>query len=108
MRVRNLICTVGLCVWTVALAAACSPAPAPNPATKEGTAAPAVPAMRADGNLAQVMRGILFPASNVIFAAQSSDPATVKPADDPSTSPNPLTSRYGGWDAVGNAGIALA
>jgi hypothetical protein len=108
MRVRNLIFTVGLCVWTVALAAACSPAPAPIPAPEEGTAAPAVPAMRADGNLAQVMRGILFPASNVIFAAQSSDPATVKPADDPSTSPNPLTSSYGGWDAVGNAGIALA
>jgi hypothetical protein len=54
------------------------------------------------------MRGILYPASNVIFAAQATDPATLKPADDPSTSPNPLTSSYGGWGAVSNAGIALA
>jgi hypothetical protein len=54
------------------------------------------------------MRGVLYPASNVIFAAQSTDPATIKAAEDPSTSPNPLSSSYGGWEAVGNAGIALA
>jgi hypothetical protein len=60
------------------------------------------------GDLAQVMRGIIYPASNVIFSAQSEDPATLKPAGDPSTSPNPLTSSYGGWQAVSNAGIALA
>jgi hypothetical protein len=59
-------------------------------------------------NLLQVMRGIIYPASNVVFAAQSVDPATIKPADDPSTSPNPLTSVYGGWAAVENAGYALA
>ncbi len=59
------------------------------------------------GNMLQVMRGVLFPASNVVFAAQD-DPATVKPADDPSTSPNPLSSAYGQWTAVENAGIALA
>lgn len=59
------------------------------------------------GNMLQVMRGVLFPPSNVVFAAQD-DPATVKPADDPSTSPNPLSSSYGQWTAVENAGIALA
>jgi len=108
MRVRYLILTMGLCVLAAALAAAaCSPALAPAPAPEADTAA-AVPTMSAHGNLAQVMRGILFPASNVIFAAQSIDPATVKPDGDPSTSPNPLTSSYGGWEAVGNAGIALA
>ena len=48
-----------------------------------------------------------FPASNVVFTAQD-DPATVKPADDPSTSPNPLSSAYGQWTAVENAGIAIA
>jgi hypothetical protein len=58
-------------------------------------------------NLLQVMRGIIYPASNVIFAAQSEDPGTIKPASDPSTSPNPLTSTYGGWAAVENAGHAL-
>jgi hypothetical protein len=59
------------------------------------------------GNMVQLMRGILYPASNVVFAAQD-DPATVKPADDPSTSPNPLASSYGQWQAVENAGVALA
>ena len=40
--------------------------------------APFFPAM---GNLNQVMRGILFPASNIIFNVQSNDPgAPVKPA----------------------------
>lgn len=63
---------------------------------------------RVHGSLLQVMRGILYPASNVIFAAQSEDPAAIKPAADASTSPNPLTSAYGGWTAVENAGIAIA
>lgn len=58
--------------------------------------------------LAQLMRGILFPASNVIFAAQTQDPASIKPAADPSSSPNLLTSTYGKWDAVENSSLALA
>jgi hypothetical protein len=33
-----------------------------------------------EGTLAQLMRGILFPDSNVIFAAQSHNPADVPPA----------------------------
>ncbi len=55
----------------------------------------------------QVMRGILFPNSNLIFFAQGNDPATVKKADDPSTATDPLASTYGGWDAVANAAVAL-
>lgn len=62
--------------------------------------------MRTDVDLLHVMRGILFPASNVVFAAQE-DMTTWKPAADPSTSPNPLTSTYGGWAAVENASLAL-
>lgn len=62
--------------------------------------------MRTDVDLLHVMRGILFPASNVVFAAQG-DMNTWKPAADPSTSPNPLTSTYGGWAAVENASLAL-
>jgi hypothetical protein len=59
-----------------------------------------------DVDLLHVMRGILFPSANVVFAAQ--DDLTVwKPAADPSTSPNPLTSTYGGWTAVENASLAL-
>ena len=41
------------------------------------------------------MRGILYPASNVIFAAQE-DITKLPVAADPSVSPNPLTSTYGG------------
>jgi hypothetical protein len=56
----------------------------------------------------QVMRGILFPNSNVIFAAQSNDPEKIKKAPDPSVAPNPLESVYGGWEAVANSGIVLS
>jgi len=62
--------------------------------------------MRTDVDLLHVMRGILFPSSNVVFAAQE-DLNVWKPAADPSTSPNPLTSTYGGWSAVENASLAL-
>jgi len=57
--------------------------------------------------LAQLMKGILYPASNVIFAAQDENPADVKPAKDPSTATNPLASAYGKWEAVENASLAL-
>jgi hypothetical protein len=55
----------------------------------------------------QVMRGIFFPNSNVIFAAQGDDPDKVKKAQDPSTATDPLASAYGGWEAVANSALAL-
>jgi hypothetical protein len=76
-------------------------------ARARGPAPARAAATRVHGNLLQVMRGVIYPASNVVFAAQE-DPAAVKPAADPSTSPNPLSSSYGGWTAVENAGISLA
>jgi len=63
---------------------------------------------RVYANMLQVMRGVLYPASNVIFTAQSDDPASFKPAVRPSTSSDPFTSAYGGWEAVENSGMALA
>ncbi len=54
------------------------------------------------------MRGILYPSSNVIFAAQDQNPADVPPAKDPSTATNPLASTYGKWEAVENSGLAIA
>src|SRR5262249_6275115 len=68
----------------------------------------AAPAAQVHGNLAQVMRGILFPNSNVIFAAQGKNPAEIKPAADPATSTDPLTNTYGGWTPLENSGIAIA
>ena len=62
------------------------------------------------GTLARLMQAIPFPASNIIFDAQSNDPgAPVKPGD---TAGN-ATAQYGGiaeyagWNAVENAAIAL-
>lgn len=58
-------------------------------------------------NVQQVMRGILFPNSNVVFAAQGDDPDTVKKDPRPSEATNPLASTYGGWEAVSNSALAL-
>jgi hypothetical protein len=89
-----------------------APAPAPKPAPAAAGRAAAAPQAaaryRVHGDLNQVMRGILFPNSNVIFASQSDDPAGVKQAKDPSLATDPLTSVYGGWTAVENSGYALA
>src|SRR5690242_12600949 len=70
-------------------------------------AAPA-PQAASSATVLQVMRGVLFPASNVVFAAQSDDPEKVEKAEDPATATDPLKSAYGGWEAVSNAGLALA
>src|SRR5207247_8386602 len=59
-------------------------------------------------NLGQLMKGILYPNSNVIFAAQTQNPAQVRPASDPSTATDPLASTYGKWEAVENSALALS
>jgi len=88
-----------------ALMVSCTPAPKPE---AEKPAAPAAPAAMPHGNLAQVMRAIMFPNSNVIFYVQDKDPKSVKQAKDPSSAVNILESTYGGWDAVENSSLALA
>ena len=79
---------------------------AQTPAPARPTAA--APAMQVKAELRQLMRGILYPASNVIFAAQSENPADVPPAKDPSMATNPLASTYGKWEAVENSALALS
>jgi hypothetical protein len=73
-----------------------------------GAAAAAPRAQQVHGTLLQVMRGILFPNSNVLFSAQSVDPASIKKDADPTASVNPLAGAYGGWEAIENSGIAMA
>jgi hypothetical protein len=63
---------------------------------------------RSAANLSQLMRGILFPNSNVIFAAQSVNPADIPPAKEPSAATDPLASTYGKWTAVENSALAVA
>jgi len=91
-------------VWTATIACI-GPVLAQAPAKR---AAGTTTAPQIEANLRQLMRGILFPNSNVVFAAQGDDPAKVPPAKDPSTAINPLASTYGGWDAVENSAVALA
>jgi hypothetical protein len=76
----------------------------------EAPATPAAPEAKAYGNLAQVMQGIPFPASNLIFDAQGADPgAKPKEGADPAGAgaTAQFSGVYGGWTAVENAGIAL-
>jgi hypothetical protein len=107
MRLRSLVVAV-----IVAVAAAWGLTAAVDAQTRgraaRGGAAAGAADRQVHGNLAEVMRGILFPQSNVVFTVQSVDPASIKPADDPSTAADPLLSTYGGWQAVANSGIALA
>ena len=109
MRIRKLVFL--LVAWTgtstfVAFGQAQTPArPAASAQTKGGAAAPAP---RVYATLAQLMRGILFPASNIIFAAQGDNPNDVPPAKDPATATNLLASSYGKWQAVENSALALS
>ena len=114
MRVISVISAMlfFIVVGTAQTAASATPAqakpaaPAQAKPAAPATAKPAAPAAarptaKVFGNLAQVMRGILFPNSNIIFDAQNNDP-TKKKADEQFGNP------YGGWQNVENAAIALA
>jgi len=78
-----------------------------TPAQAGHLAGAPAPATGTPATVLQVMRGILYPSSNVVFSAQADDPAAVKKATDPSTATDPLASTYGGWEAVANSAIAL-
>jgi len=85
-----------------------APARGATPAPRGAAPAPArSTAAGPNATLAQLMKGILYPNSNVIFAAQNKNPAEVKPADDPSLATDPLMSTYGKWEAVENSALAL-
>lgn len=65
------------------------------------------------GNMAQLMRGIFFPNSNLLFTVQTRDPGA--PAPPPSANQTGGFSFvdwgagiYGGWELVDNAALALA
>jgi hypothetical protein len=111
MRSSSVLSMLAICFGAAMLflgqaeAQVSTPAAAP-PRAQNGGATTSTP--RAEGNLAQVMRGILLPNSNVIFFAQSNDPKAVKPAATPSDSTDPLSGTYGGWSAVENSAIALS
>src|SRR5262249_5656695 len=71
---------------------------------------PADAPQQVHADLNQLMRGVLYPAANVVFFAQADNPGEVKPVpgQDPSMATDPLTSTFGGWLAIENAALALA
>src|SRR6187549_457838 len=76
------------------------PAQAPAGATSSGLA------QKPYGSLAQVMRGIPFPNSNIIFDTQTNDPAAPKKGDASGGAGGATTTyanTYGGWQQVENA-----
>lgn len=97
---------------TVAVLVALSDLLLPAQTSSKGAepAKPTTPVMQIPSNLNQLMRGVLYPASNVVFASQSENPADVKmpPGQDPSLATDPLVSTFGGWVAVENAALALS
>jgi mono/diheme cytochrome c family protein len=66
------------------------------------------------GNLAQLMRGIFFPNSNLIFTVQTHDPGAKAPPPSTTNQSGGFSwvdwgaGIYGGWELVDNAAIALA
>lgn len=85
--------------------AAAAQAPAAKPAQASAAKPAAASAAKPVGNLAQVMRAILFPNSNIIFATQTDDPADPKKPIDVTF--GTFANVYTGWQVVENAAIAL-
>src|SRR5262249_34012094 len=69
----------------------------------QSTEKPKAPA----SDLNQLMRGLFFPHSNVVFATQRINPAEVQWAKEPSASTDPLTGVFGNWEAVENSALVL-
>jgi hypothetical protein len=70
-------------------------------------AAATAPAPRVPANLSQLMKGTLYPESNVVFSAQVQNPADVPWAKDPNMATDLLTTVYGQWQAVENSALAI-
>jgi len=58
-------------------------------------------------NLAQVMRGILFPNSNILFDVQTNDPETFGKKESGTGASGTFSGIYTGWQVVENAALAL-
>jgi hypothetical protein len=113
MRVRrvlvSLLVSAGVAAYFCADVATAQ-APARGAAPPQPPARRAAPSARGAGSgrqvvgtLAQIMRAIPFPNSNIIFDVQDNDPAKKKP--DPN---GPYIGTYQGWEGVENASIAIA
>src|SRR5262245_21474958 len=105
MRRLLVLCGIVLAGSAIGCQQARQAPPAPSPDAFEA---------KPHGTLAQVMRGIPFPNSNIIFDTQTKDPAAPpKAAADRSSTAaaggatGVYASVYSGWQQVENAAVAL-
>jgi hypothetical protein len=113
MTIRRVLVTLLVSAGVAAFLAAgenvaTAQAPARGAAAAQPARGAAAPARggstaRAHGSLAQIMRAIPFPNSNIIFDVQDTDPAKKKP-----DSNGPYLGTYQGWEGVENASLAIA
>jgi len=101
---RNLVMTLSVMLAALDL---CLPAQTASKGAESPK--PSTATIQVQSDLNQLMRGVLYPAANVVFSAQTDDPGAIKfvPGKDPSMATDPLTSTFGGWQAVENAALAL-
>jgi len=84
------------------LVAACNRQP-------ESATPAAAPSLQPHANLAQMMRAIPFPHSNIIFDTQTTDPgAQRKPSEGGKGATAAFASVYAGWESVENSALALS
>jgi mono/diheme cytochrome c family protein len=88
---------------------------APGASVTATSASAAAPSFPPAGNMAQLMRGVLFPSSNLIFNVQGRDPGAPLPARPPSQVSSGAfpwadwgAGIYTGWELVDYAAVALA
>ena len=73
-----------------------------------GAAQAQAPSGKPTGTLAQLMRGVFFPNSNLIFDVQARDPEAPPEAAEDGSATSAFSNIYTGWQVVENASIALA
>ena len=102
--VTGLLVGGGVAVAQAPTTAKPAPAkPAPAPTAKPAPAATTKPV----ASLAQVMRGILFPNSNILFDVQSNDPENFGKKEAGGGASSTFSGIYTGWQVVENAALAL-
>ena len=106
----RVLCGVFALVILGGIAAAQAPSSKPAPKPAPSRAAAQASSSKPDGDLAQVMRGILFPNSNLLFDVQQNDPGappkTTEGAAGDGASKS-FANVYSGWQVVENAAVAL-
>jgi hypothetical protein len=104
MRIFKVVIGFVFLVGVMSALSACTSSPSPGASPAAGSAE--VP----EANLAQLMRGIMFPNSNILFDVQTKDPGAplpVKKEGDTTSASGAFATVYSGWELVEIAALAL-